>query len=493
MLLEAIRHNALHCGGRPAYRCSGAFLSYRQLWRGARRLADRLRAQGSAPVLVWGHKEPWVPLAFLACLLAGRAYVPCDSSCPPARAQGVCRQAGARLALACAPAPPPFGVPVWQLAAEGGAAQANAGGPLAGLPSWPLPPDRAAYILFTSGSSGQPKGVRVTLANLEHFTAWFLALPAMAETAGGVCVNQALFSFDLSVADLYPTWAAGGTLFALDAACQQSYLQLYAALAASGGRRLTATPAFLRLCLRDPAFCAQLMPQLGAVFCCGDLLPPKTAAALQLRFPGLRVLNAYGPTEATCAVCAAELASPLPPGPCPVGEAARAAAGLCILSEAGRALPEGRAGEICLTGPSVAAGYLGGEQGGFCTLNGAPAYRTGDRGMIKNGYLWFLGRKDRQIKYKGYRVEPAELEAALLALPAVRHAAALPLFGPGGAVAGLAAFVEWAGPPLDPAALQKQLALTLPAYLLPRRVLPLEAMPFTPAGKPDLRALKEFL
>lgn len=487
MLLEAIRRSALRQGDKPAYRCGTARLSYRQLWSGALRLAAALKAQGAGPVLVWGHKEPAVPLSFLACLLAGRPYVPCDVSCPPARAQSICRESGASLVLACAPLPPFGDTPVITPPAP---AVLCAPGP---LPAWEPPSSGDAYILFTSGSSGQPKGVRVTLANLEHFTAWFLSLPAMAETAGGVCVNQALYSFDLSVADLYPTWVAGGTLFALDTACQQDLTALYSALAESGGTRCTCTPSFIRLCLRDPRFCPQLMPRLRAVFFCGDVLPPRAAAALHQRFPGARLVNAYGPTEATCAVCAVELAFPLPPGPCPVGRAAGAAVRLCILDEAGRPLPAGRPGEICLVGPSVAAGYLGGAPGGFCTLQGSAAYRTGDQGFLKDGLLWFSGRRDRQVKYKGYRVEPAELEAALLALSGVRHAAVLALPGPGASVAGLAAFVEWAGRPLAPAALREQLARTLPAYLLPRRCVSLAAMPFTPAGKPDLRALKEFL
>lgn len=488
MLLEAIRQNSLYLGAKAAYRSGGEILTYAQLWAGAERLATVLRRQGTGPVLVYGHKQPLMPAAFLACLLAGRAYLPCDESCPTARLQAMCKQAGATLALTGSHTPALEGLSVLD-PVRLAALCANA--PPA--PLVPLSPQRDAYILFTSGSTGQPKGVRVSYSNLEHFVRWLLAQPAVAACGDGVSVNQALFSFDLSVADLYPTWVAGGTVFALTGAETRDLPLLYAALANSGAARLTCTPSFARLCLCDKTFGPTLLPNLKTLLFCGEALAPKTANQLWERFPTLRVMNAYGPTEATCMVCAAELGpGPLPAAPCPVGRADGAAVQLLIVDEEGRVLPKGQRGEICLCGASVAAGYTSGEAGGFFCLKGLPTYRTGDLGYLQNGFLWFLGRLDRQIKYKGYRVEPAETEAALLALPGVTGAAVLPVFV-GETVAGLAAFVQWQGPPPCEAALNEALARTLPAYLLPRRYFFLPRLPLTASGKCDYIRLKEML
>ena len=479
MLIEAISAQAKSHPDRVAYENRTETLTYRALWDKASALAGALTKE-SGPVMVLGEKEAELPVAFLACLLAGRPYLPADPGQPIARLERIRQVAGAHTVLCCGDYP----------AVLGGVRPRDL---LQHSVSAPLPPrndDPDAYWIFTSGSTGEPKGVRISLRALEHFVRWMLSLPAVAGCTQGVVVNTARFSFDLSIADLWPTFAAGGTLRALEPAEQSDLSTLFAALARSGAERMTCTPTFARLCLCDPAFCRDLLPTLKTIFLCGEVLPPRTAAMLRQRFAGLRVINAYGPTEATCAVCAVEVTGV--DEPLPVGETATAASRLLVLGPDGVPQPDGCRGEIAISGQSVGRGYVGAPAGGFGVLDDAPLYRTGDEGIIRNGLLWYLGRLDRQIKYKGYRIEPGEIEAALFSWPEVRAAAVLPLRR-AGEVLGLAAVIEWQGLPLSPTACKDRLREALPAYFVPRRWCTVDQMPVNFRGKCDFQMLERML
>lgn len=483
MLLQAIARHAWLTPERPAYQNHTQTLTYGQLWRAARALAARLRA-GTGPVLICGEKEAGMPVCFLACLMAGRPWLPVDPQQPPERLLKIRCLSGAADALCCGSHP---------AAAALGAVQAEplfSGQELLEPERFAADPARDAYWMFTSGSTGEPKGVRIPLSALENFVQWMLSLPAVAACGEGVSVNQARFSFDLSVADLWPAFAAGGTVRALETEEQKDLAALYEALGRSGAKRLVCTPSFARLCLCDAAFNRDLLPNLETVFFCGETLAPRTVKTLEKRFNGLRILNAYGPTEAACAVSAVEVQGR--EGTLPVGRVADAASRLLILDEQGKPQPDGQPGEIAIAGPSVGSGYIGGEAGGFGTFNGEKLYRTGDEGTIRDGLLWHLGRRDRQIKYKGYRIEPGEVEAAILAWDEVRAAAVLPI-RTGGEVRGLAAVVEWEKAPLKTDECISRLRRTLPEYMLPRRWAAVERMPVNGRDKCDLAALERML
>lgn len=445
MLLHSIFRHAQALGGQTALMGEGETLSWSALWPMAVSLAGWLRGQGEGPVAVEGERAPWVPAAFLACLIAGRPYLPCPPSLPPERRENMLSRTGAQ-----------------RLARQEAEAAFSAG--MACEPA--ADPQRPAYLLFTSGSTGEPKLVSISLANLEHFVRWAGGLPGLGEAARGVVAGQAAYTFDLSVADLYLALSQGGTHLALSASELAQPSALFGQLEGSHPRLLVCTPSLLRLCLLEGRFSPQTLPGLEAVFSCGEVLPPRTAGQLLQRFPHLRLYNAYGPTECTCAVCAAEITPAMCSAPLPVGRLSGAAVEITLED-----------GEIVLRGESVAPAWGG-------------VYHTGDLGHICQNALYWDGRRDFQFKYKGYRIDPSEVEAALEALEGVERAAVLPRRDSRGQVRGLTAFWEGRG---EPGQLAKALEASLPRYMIPGQWRHLPRLPLNRNGKCDRNALEVLL
>jgi D-alanine--poly(phosphoribitol) ligase subunit 1 len=369
----------------------------------------------------------------------------------------------------------------------------------------PAPPRRVEandpfYILFTSGSTGEPKGVVITLANLTHFVDWMIAEQQFVQP-GEVFLNQAPFSFDLSVMDTYPSLVTGGTLFSITKDHVANLRALYEAFRISGLTTWVSTPSFAAMCLIEKSFGEAMLLNLRRFLFCGETLPVETAAQLLDRFPKAEVWNTYGPTEATVATTSTRVDrevisrwSPLPVGGSMPGT------DVVIRGEDGATVPEGERGEIVIIGPNVSPGYLGRpdltERSFFDTQN-SRAYRTGDWGREREGLIFFEGRMDNQVKVNGYRIELGDLEANLRALPGVADAAVLPV-GTAEKIDSLAAFIVQnsgkEGSDFERAArLKTALAQRLPAYMVPRKIIFMDSFPMTPNGKADRRALAERL
>ncbi len=484
-LLDRIDSWADRIPERVAHQSGDRVITYRALRDQSDRLAawiDDHLGDDRTPIAVHGHKEPEMLVAFIAAVKSGRPYVPIDIAIPAQRVDRIVATACASLVLTPAKIAE---VLAGSTPTERRLRRVQAGDPF--------------YILFTSGSTGEPKGVVITLSNLEAFLGWLIAEQRFTEQ-GETFLNQAPFSFDLSVMDLYGSLATGGTLFSITKEHVANLKLLYTAFRESGVTTWVSTPSFAQMCLVERTFDHGMLPGVTRFLFCGETLAPETAAQLLDRFPEAQVWNTYGPTEATVATTSIQITrdilarySPLPVGvPMPGVE-------ITIRGEGGGILT-GERGEIVIAGPNVSPGYLGRDDltaAVFQSYATGTSYRTGDWGRISDGFVFFEGRMDGQVKVHGYRIELGDLEANLRALPHVADAVVLPLER-NGKVDGLAAFVVLAGPREGTdfalsSALKTSLADRLPVYMLPRKFVFLEAFPMTPNGKADRRKLAESL
>lgn len=459
-------------------------LSYAELFQRSNALAQKIRQQlgeNNQPLAIFGHKETEMLIGFLGCVKAGRPYIPLDSSLPEGRVQAILQASGAALLLT------PEKIRVWS------------SDPAENFQPARLRPDSPWYIIFTSGSTGAPKGVIITRAALESFTGWIQA-EQQFRPAQEVFLNQAPFSFDLSVMDLYSSLSSGGTLFSLSRETIAEPPKMFHALSQSAVSVWVSTPSFAQLCLAEPSFRAERLPELRKFWFCGETLAPEVAASLLKRFPAAEVWNTYGPTEATVATSSLKVDEAILAkyAPLPVGRP-KPGSRILILRD-GQPVEAGARGEIIIAGENVSAGYLNQPEltaHSFHEMDGLRAYHSGDLGHFADGWLFFDGRADFQIKLHGYRIEIGDIETNLQALARVRDAVVLPVLKNGRAEF-LAAFVILRQAPSGSnfeisRALKHELGERLPDYMIPRKFVFLAQFPLTANGKADRRKLAEAL
>ncbi len=479
---------------RPAVRCEGIELTYRELGAMANRLAHHLVSLGvgaEVPVVSAVPRSPAALAAFLAVLKAGGVYVPVEASAPEERLALLLEDTGAPVLLG------------GRLPA--GATRARRVDPLAaaGLPETPpavaVSPGQLAYVIYTSGSTGRPKGVGVPHgAAAAHMG---VAAARFGVTAGERVLQFTSLAFDAGLEQVATALVAGATLVMRGEERWDT---------ADLGDRLVRervdvanlpTVFWAQWAERQTGLAEAAAHRPRLVIAGGEAMPAEAVHAWQAGpFAGVRLANAYGPTEGIVTAALAEV--PLPaPDPVPLGRTLAGRAGR-VLDRRQRPVRPGMVGELCLGGPLLARGYRGDPAATaarfvpdpFSDAPGSRLYRTGDRVRLRpDGEIDFLGRRDAQIKVRGVRIEPAEVEAALRTHPAVREAAValLPAL-PGGRERRLTAFVVPAGEP-PPAArdLESHLRRSLPAAYVPAAYAVVAALPRTPGGKIDRRALRE--
>lgn len=465
---------------RIAYKCGDSAITYQTLWEEARRYAACIRRQGTSPVILFQDKRCETVIAMVACLLAGRAYVPVDMKTPVGRVARILEMTGAELVLTDRTIPCD-GVTVCtlrELAAANVPENESGAAEFTGFDE-----NRIAYMIFTSGSTGEPKGVPITAANLGNFADWIAGISPLCKYRNCTVLNQASFAFDLSVADIYYALGNGHTLIANEADMRTEYDHIFELFDREKIEVAVMTPTCMKMCLLNDTFTEENFPWFRCVYFCGERLEKKTVERLFRHFPKLSVINAYGPTEATSAVSAVTITPEMLSSEAvlPVGEMETAATEITIDD-----------GEIVLKGASVFGGYLGEAAGGHFTENGTNCFRTGDYGEIRDGKLYCGGRKDSQVKYMGYRIELADIESNLLAIGGVLDCAVTVSSNAEGAVSAIKAYVvcEPGGP--DAAALREALAARVSAYMVPKKIVVVPELPVNNNGKTDRKALRQY-
>ncbi|MDQ0810675.1 amino acid adenylation domain-containing protein [Streptomyces sp. B3I7] len=468
-------------------------LTYRELLGRARRLALHLTARDVAPGTIVGvYQERSVHLAvsLLAVLMAGGAYLPLDPELPAARLAFQIEDAAVTTVLSTARTAESLSATGARVIAvdEVLSALPPADGPLpAGSPA------DIAYVIYTSGSTGTPKGVPVPHRGVVNRLLWMQEEYSLEP---GECVLQKTpFTFDVSVWEFFWPLLVGARLHLLAPGAHRDPRAVATAVRTHGVTTLHFVPPMLDLFLAEPD--AAGLPGLRRVVCSGEALRPETVARFFAVYgpsadaPGL--YNLYGPTEASIDVTHLRCTERHAQAPVPIGRAV-ANTSLYVLDPGGEPLPFGVRGELHIGGVQVAAGYLGRPEqtaerfvADPYTPGGGVLYRTGDLAVLReDGTVEYRGRMDHQVKIRGFRIEPGEVESALLALPGVEQAVVTALRQADGQHRLLAHAVA---PGVGAEPLTTALATRLPEYMVPSSIVLLDALPLSPNGKVDRRAL----
>ncbi|WP_211247680.1 non-ribosomal peptide synthetase [Cryptosporangium arvum] len=457
----------------PALVCDGRTLSYDELDRRSTRLANALRARGAGPgevVALHCGRTVELVVGVLGVVKAGAAWLPLDPAQPPGRRAAMLEDARPLLVLSDAPGS------IAALADEGDETRV----PVA------TGPGETAYVIYTSGSTGRPKGVAVTHGSvLALFDQW---LDRFGATPGEATSAWSSIGFDASVHELLLPLTTGAVLHVVPEAIRADPAAFLAWLAEHRVVQAFLPPAYVRWIDEDPGRVAGLA--LRQVLTGVEPLAEAALARFAAALPGLRICFGYGPTEAT--LYASAYVDPRPHDrPAPIGRPLPGSR-MYLLDERQRPVPPGVAGEVFLAGDCLARGYL--HRPDLTAerfvpdpfVPGERMYRTGDLARWRSGGdAEYVGRRDDQIKLRGFRIEPGEVTAALLAVPGVREAAVLvDREGEPRLVAGVAG-----GGGRTPHEWRAALADRLPDHMIPSVFAEFDRLPLNRSGKLDRDAV----
>ncbi|EFG55680.1 D-alanine--poly(phosphoribitol) ligase subunit DltA [Lactobacillus amylolyticus] len=444
------------------------------------------------PIMIWGGQNFEMIASFLGCVKSGHAYIPIASYSNAERLTMIQDVSKAKVVLAIDDLPK-IELPGVQVIKPDEVENGN----YTLDESKFVEGDDNYYIIFTSGTTGKPKGVQISHKNLLSFVNWELNDFNLPEHPSFLA--QAPYSFDLSVMSLYPALTAAGKLVVLPHDVTQNFAQLFSTLPKLQFNVWVSTPSFAQMCFLDKTFDAQHHPDLTHFLFCGEELPHTEVEMLKKKFPGSHIFNTYGPTETTVAVTQVEITDEILKkyDRLPIG---RAKEDTKITIDTAKGEKPGE-GETIISGPSVSKGYMNNPEKTEAAFfknddDQYQSYRSGDTGFFDGDMLFYRGRIDFQIKFNGYRIELEEINFYLSKNKLVRYGVAAPKYNKDHAVQQIVAEIELkqgVRRKYSDVALTKMiredLAKNVMPYMIPQRFIYRDSLPISQNGKVDIKAV----
>lgn len=475
-------------------------ITYRELWIASENLAVRMNDElgTKAPVVIYGNKDIEILVVMMAALKTGRPYVPVDVTFPVERLQKIADLTETELLFNFSE--------IDDATVREGRSFRVAGGDLNEWLEFPavlsseeqwVSGDDDCYILFTSGSTGEPKGVQITKNNIINFTECFgkyLNVPG-----GGRALNQVSYSFDVSDIQLYYHLANGVTLYNIDREMIGDFGELFSFLGGSDISSWVSTPSFIEMCAVYDEFSRELLPNLERIALAGEVLTKNLVKSLWKKFPGVKIVNGYGPSEITVLTSACEITQEMVDcdEALPIGHVL--SDGRWWIESNGEPVKEeGKQGELIVASRSVSPGYYKQPElteKAFGKKGNLRYFRTHDLVYQRNGLLYFCGRIDFQVKLNGYRIELEDVEKNLNKISCIENSAVIPVYKNSRVeyIVGFVVMSEDLG--LSRAKtnirIKKELKQRVPSYMIPKKIIVLDRFPVNTNGKIDRKQLAD--
>lgn len=535
-IIENIKTQAIENGKQVVFKSRVGQLSYLQLWNKSEQIAQWIKENVSGkneanPIVIYGHKNPLMLASFLGSTKSGRTYCPVDRCMPIERIEDIietveneyvlmtenlveriCKEDSQRVSEVEKVNEYTYKmsnvnfIDVNALLDVVFEEKDDTVLENVSEDSY-LKQDGVYYIIFTSGSTGKPKGVQITRSSLENYLDWSTEVgDSIGAKHGKNFLNQAPYSFDLSVMDTYTSLVSGGTLVSVDKELQQDTAALVSYIKENKVNYWVSTPSFAAMCLSEPSYSEEELESLKFFMFCGETLSKETSEKLMERFPKAKIINTYGPTESTVAVTSIEVTKELleDEKTIPIGYEKHGTEILILAdSTEGQEVKLAKSdeiGELVILGNTLSIGYYKNPvktAEAFKTIiykgREVPAYFTGDAGYKnKDGMIFFLGRIDRQVKLHGYRIELGDIESNLTKIKEITQAAVIPK-KVDGVIKQLVAFIvsDKLNEDYDSRKyVRNQLQEMIPKYMVPKKIVVLDKMPLTNNGKIDYKRME---